>query len=265
MNVVEQRIRSLVGAHRDVYESLLHVCEALPQQAFDLSTGCPGWRVRDVLAHVVGLEGVLAGDEEPDVEVPDLPHLRNDLGRYMEGHVHLRRDRPVGDLLIEMREVFSRRLGQIENVVSADELLPGLAGIEQPAAQLLSIRVFDLWAHEQDIRRAVAQPGHLSGPAPRASLDRIRRAWREVLPERLGHPDVLLRVAVTGASSEDFLVDLSGGGRRDGTPDVTLTMPVPDLVARACGRDDAPGPDLVLVEGDRPLADRVLDALPITP
>lgn len=265
MSVVDERIRTLVDAHRDVYESLLDVSEALGSPAFERPTGCPGWSVRDVLAHVVGLEAVLAGDAEPEVELPDLPHLRDDLGRYMEGHVHLRRDRPVGDLLIEMRDVFSRRLGQLENVVSPDDLLPGLAGSEQPAARLLSIRVFDLWAHEQDVRRAVGRPGHLTGPAPRISLDRIRRAWQRVLPERLGPADVLVRISVTGPLTEEIEIHLSADRAADGSSVLHLTMPFPDLVARACGRADAPGPDLVLFEGDRRLADRLLRALPITP
>ena len=40
-------------------------------------------RDRDQLAHVSSIEVAIAGGAEPP-EVPDLPHVLNEFGRYME-------------------------------------------------------------------------------------------------------------------------------------------------------------------------------------
>lgn len=268
MATLTDDLTRLVDAHRDVYNSLLTLCEGLVGAQWMLPTGCPGWTVKDNFSHVVGLEAVLAGDPEPDHEVPDLPHVRDEVGRYMERHVDARRYNPIADLLIEARDVFSRRLGILDTITSLEEEVPGPAGWNGPAYRVLRTRVFDMWAHEQDIRRAIGAPGHLEGPAPRFARDRIVRGLAHVLPDRLDRPDATLVLEITGTQELTVAIDLATGELTDGPVDdaaVTLTMPFPDLVARGCGRADAPPSDIVLVRGDRDLANRILDDLSVTP
>lgn len=263
----EGQLERLVAALRDTYTSLLHLCEELTVADWERPTGCPGWAVRDVFAHVVGLESILAGDPEPHAPLPDdLPHVKNEFGRYMEGHVASRRAVPVADLLLEARDVFSRRLGQIELIDDLETEVPGPMGSRNAAHRMLPIRVFDLWAHEQDIRRAVGRPGHLTGPAAEITLERILKG----LAASLGREETLeghVTLAVTGEQSREVTID-TGTGELVAVPsagDVRIAMPFVDLVARACGRADAPGPDVVLIEGDTELGKRALRCFAITP
>lgn len=260
------KLGRLLAAHRDIYTSLLHLCEGLAPSEWELPTGCPGWTVRDVLAHVVGVESVLAGDPEPDPSLPEeLPHVKNEFGRYMEQHVEARRHLPVADLLLEARDVFSRRLGQVELIDDLEVEVAGPMGSTNPAYRMLPIRVFDMWAHEQDIRRAVGRPGHLSGPAAEVTLERILKGVAASLA-RDESIEGMLELVVTGTQERTIVIDLSTGEFAD-APDgaVRVALPFEDLVARACGRSDAPGPDLVLIEGDAELGGRVLERLAITP
>ena len=84
---------------REAYgEALVAVHElahALTAEDLDLPTDCPGWSVRDHVAHVSGLEAIIYGFPQP-AHAPDwaaLPHVRNDAGRFMEVDVDLRRRR----------------------------------------------------------------------------------------------------------------------------------------------------------------------------
>ncbi|MDX1620575.1 MAG: maleylpyruvate isomerase family mycothiol-dependent enzyme [Nitriliruptorales bacterium] len=260
------KLERLLGAHRDLYTSLLHLCEELAPQDWDLSTGCPGWSVRDVVAHVVGVESVLAGDPEPDIDLPDdLPHVKNEFAQYMERHVAARSQLSVADLLLEARDVFSRRLGQVEAVADLETELTGPMGSSAPAYRMLPLRVFDMWAHEQDIRRATGRTGHLDGPAVDVSVDRIAKGLAVTLGRSEGLSGTTV-IEVTGERETTIGIDLEHGALADVTaPDVRLSMPFADFVARVCGRSDAPGVDLVLIEGDRELADAVLSRFAITP
>lgn len=257
----------LVEAHRDVYTSLLDLCEELDDMQWSRATGCPGWSVRDCLAHVVGLEGVMAGDPEPHATAVDGPHIRTDLDRYVAQHIVARRYLDVPDLLLEARDVFSRRLGQLDLVTSPDEEVPAIRGASGPAARVLAIRVVDLWAHEQDIRRAVGVAGHVEGPAPRLARDRLLRGLARQLPRRLGHPAASLVLAITAPNAVVWALDLEQGVVITPPPEPTvrLTLPFEHFVARACGRADAPDLDLALVHGEAALARAVLAAFAVTP
>lgn len=267
MDTVTGDLDLIVRAHRDVYTSLLELCEELDDHQWTAVTGCPGWTVRDCLAHVVGLEAVMAGDPEPAPIAVAPAHADGDLGHYMERHVAARRSMDVPDLLLEARDVFSRRLGQLDLLTSADDEVLQLRGRRGPAGRVLPIRAFDLWVHEQDIRRAVGVPGHLEGVAPRLSRDRLLAGLRRLLPDRVGRPGVTLVVSVTGPNAITWALDLSTGALASpsGSPRIRIVLPFAHFVARSCGRADAPEAELAVVEGDPDLAGRILDRFAVTP
>lgn len=261
-------LAELVQGYRDVQDSWSALAHDLPEDAWDLPTGCPGWSVRDNLAHVVGIEAVMAGDDEPDVEVPDLPHLTGDAGRYMETHVQVRRGRSIDALLAEMDDVFARRRQQVEAVTDLGEELPSLGGATGPAAGVLSLRIFDSYAHEQDVRRATGRPGHLSGPATDVTLRRIVRGLGFYLPTRVEGMGGTLRIDVTDRPDDVLAFDLADGERLEPAPDdptVCMATDWSGLVALTCGRADAPTRAELDVTGPGPLVDRVLLSLAITP
>ena len=265
----------LAPANRAVLDGYLAVLDGLEtighdvgEDHWDTATGCPGWSVRDVLSHCVGLESILAGDPIPDHEVPeDLPHVRNEAGRFMEVHVDARRGVPVRELLAEIRDVFARRRRQLTGYADEDwearrDFLFGPARTRSA----LRIRVFDLWAHEQDLRRALDRPGGLDGPASELGLEQIRRGLVATLPDALADRDEVLAVEVVDRPEGSFAIGL--GGERpdpDARPDAVLRVPLADLVALACGRSDAPRPAELDVSGDAELAREAASSFGFTP
>ncbi len=50
-------------------------------------------------------------------------------------------------------------------------------GVEMPYRALMEIRVFDAFAHEQDIRRATGRNGNLTGPAAAIAPRQMVAIW----------------------------------------------------------------------------------------
>ena len=142
---------------RDAYAEIFTDVYALTSNLDDRQalgiTGCPGWTVRDHVAYIVDLEGILIGRARPDHTVPDgLPYIRNEPGEFMEIGVDARRGMPYHDLIAEYRDVTKERLARLQDLQDSqlDEMGQGFFG-QSKLRSLLAVRVFDLWAHEQDL------------------------------------------------------------------------------------------------------------------
>jgi uncharacterized protein (TIGR03083 family) len=256
-------------AHARVFDGLLDAVSDLADDAWATPTGCPGWDVHDQLAHVVGVERSMLGDEPDTVDLPlDLPHVRNDFGRTVEVAVAARRGRSPAALIEEAQETFRRRLQAID-AMPVDALsapLDGPAGMQMKASQMLRTRLYDMTSHEHDIRRALGRPGDLAGPNVDIAVEQVLRAWARMLPARTEAPGVL---EVRIPERDSVRIDLSDGqlhrGGEGPTPTATLHLDVPGLLAIAGGRSDAPPLDDVVAAGDREWAAAVLARGTITP
>src|SRR4051794_31288809 len=109
--MTDRDVATQVADARQAYlQSLLDVqalAHQLTPESLDLPTDCPGWSVRDHVAHVGGLESVLLGRSRPDHE-PDwesMPYVRTPPARFMEVDVDLRRSWPWSQVLGELDEV----------------------------------------------------------------------------------------------------------------------------------------------------------------
>ncbi|MDQ1402672.1 MAG: hypothetical protein QOG03_988 [Actinomycetota bacterium] len=245
----------LIDALEHTWESTAALAESLDTDEWSNTTGCPGWTVFDNVAHIVGLERALMGDPEPDVTIPDgLPHIKNDVGRYMETHIEARRGTPPSELVAELRAMAKERIDYLRSLPDSmfDEEVPGPMGFPVKLGAFLNTRLFDSWAHEQDIRRAVGRPGNLRSPEARLTLERTAKGLARKLAE--ARP---VRIAVTGEQDLTFEV---GGGE----PVADITVPFDVYIPLVCGRDDA---DLsqVKIDGDEAAAQAVIAALGITP
>jgi uncharacterized protein (TIGR03083 family) len=265
---VETRTQTRLDAMHDAVDGFVEVVAGLRDGDWSRPTGCPGWTVHDVVAHVVGLEDVLTGGEEPDVDLPDnLSHVTNDVSRYTERHVHARRRSVPADLLDELAVVVGRRRTQLAG--DLDAMSPTFMGGQQPLVKSLGLRAFDIFSHEQDIRRAVGRLGHLDGPAARSYLTRALRGLAATLPDRVVADEATLVFAVTGAQVADLWLDLGEGvvlEDRPADPTVTMSFDFADFVPLTGGREDAPDPAAVaMVTGNDALAARILTSLGITP
>jgi uncharacterized protein (TIGR03083 family) len=231
----------------------------------------PGWTVGDVAAHVTSIERALSGHQDPAHE-PDwdaLPHARDGFGRITEVPVDLRRSRTREDVLAEFDDMVAEREAVLRDLRASD---PGLVmsplGTMMPLDEMLSMRVFDTWVHEQDIRVAVGDPGHLGTAPAHMAAGRMRRALGFVWAKKVDAPvGATLRVSVTGPGvvfTDTVIRSEDGKGRPAagvGDPTVALTMSFPGFVALTCGR----GPAEVSIEGDQVLGERTVERLNIAP
>ena len=168
----------LFGSWDDIDELLA----GLSDEQWNAPTDLPGWRVHDVVAHIVGTESFLMGvpTPEPDCDVSALPHVRNDLAAMNECWVrHLYNETPAA-MLEKFRSVTAERrkalLAMDDDAWNETTTTP--VGLDT-YGRFMRVRIFDCWMHEQDIRHAVgvwATDEKLAGaPAEHSLLPRSRR------------------------------------------------------------------------------------------
>jgi uncharacterized protein (TIGR03083 family) len=258
---------------RDVWGSLDDLLDSLDDEDWAAPTDCPGWTVQDTVAHVIGTELMMAGRPSPEVEVPDAPHLRNDIGRMNEATVIERRGLRPARVLEEYREVVAEREAAVaaldQAALDAESWTPaGMATL----GRFLQIRVFDTWIHEQDIRTAVGREGHLEGPSVTRTLAEVTNGIGYVVGKKAGTPDgASVRFSLTSPAPATIDVVVDGRARvaddLQGKPTATITTDVGTFMRLVAGRRDAAGAladGLVTVSGDAGLADRVLANLGYT-
>jgi uncharacterized protein (TIGR03083 family) len=248
-------ISEVIGALEHTWSSTAEVASTLSDDDWAKATGCPGWTVFDNLAHIVGLERALMGDPEPDVTIPDdVAHIRNDVGRYMETHIAARRGTPPADVIAELRATAAERIANLR-AIPEDELdneVPGPMGFPVKLGGFLHTRLFDSWAHEQDIRRAVGRPGNLDSLEARLTLERTVKGLGRKLAE--ARP---VRIVVSGEQEATFTVGA-------GEPVADLAIPFDVYIPLICGRDDA-DVSRVKIEGDEAAAQAVIAEMGVTP
>jgi len=204
----------------------------------------PGWDVHDVLAHIIGTERMLAGDQLPAAPEQPGSHVRNDIGRANEGWVLALRDLPHADLLAAFRSVTAERLTTLRAMTTQEFHAPSWTPAGQATfGRFMQIRVFDCWMHEQDIRAAVGRPGNESGPAAAQALDEVVLALGYIIGKRGRAPDgssVLIRL--TGPVERDLRVVVDGRARVvsaiNGEPTASLSLSSSAFLRLAGGRED---------------------------
>jgi uncharacterized protein (TIGR03083 family) len=277
IRLVSRELSAVVDALDATWSSLRSVCDELTSEEWLLPTECPGWTVRDQVAHVASIEHRLLGRPELSHELPDnLPYVRNDWGRRMELGVDPRRRLAVDDLLAEFDDVTRERLAYLRSApLDPQTLVIGVLGREMPLVRMLAVRVFDSWTHEQDVRRAVGRPGNLNGPGAAVSRDYIVQSLPYVVAKKAGAvPGTVMSFDIDGPLTVTTTVAVGDDGRgvlRDMSAPPAPAAPTAHLAtdwetfARLSAGRIEPLHATVVVDGDRELAERVLTAMAITP
>jgi uncharacterized protein (TIGR03083 family) len=233
-------------------------------------TCLPGWRVTDVVAHIVGTEETLAGESAPEsgVDVNTLPHVRNAIAVFNEQWVQALRDEAPAAMLARFRHITSRRLKMLEQMPQADfdaeSWTP--AGYDT-YARFMQIRNYDCWMHEQDIRAALGRPGNEDGPTAVAALEEVTRALGYIVGKLGGAPDgSIVRFDLAGPLHRWLTVVVEGRARvvdeAPAAPTATLGLSSARFMRLTGGRTtDGSGVEL---GGDPELAQRVLANLAFT-
>ena len=253
-----------------VWGSIRDLCRDLGDADWDRATSCPGWTVKDQLSHLVGPEAMFIGRPQPaQVEVPP-PYVRNDLGRANEGAVAYRRSWRGADVFAEFDEVITERLEQLramtEEDLAEDSWTPVGPGTYR---DLLAIRAFDAWVHEQDMREALHRPGHLSGPVAAAALARCFLAMPYVVGKQAAAPEgTKVLFDIGGPTVGTLGIVVTGGRARPAEPpeqpDTTVRSEFLTFTRLACGRADAAeslAKGTIGVSGDRRLGERIVHHL----
>lgn len=265
-------LKTLVAAFEQCWQGVASACTNLTPEQWDLPTDLPGWSVKDNLSHIVGEESLLLGDPLPDHELPsELAHVKHEFARLIEVPVDIRRSRPGDEVLAELRDVSARRLAVLRAYDEADlDREVDFAGRIRPLRNMLGIRAFDCWTHEQDIRRALNHPGGIPSPGADIALGRLLMSLPSVvedLPVLAGKTFV---VETTGPIASVSTLSFGGDGAyADGdapSPDVRIVADALTFLRIGTGRDryDAVAGE-VAVTGDEALGAEFLRHAAVTP
>jgi uncharacterized protein (TIGR03083 family) len=192
----------------------------------------------------------------------------------MEVPVDKRRHHTSPEMTSELEYVIIRRSRQLRNEARDPETT-----VRSPAFGEMSLenqlwqRVFDVWVHEQDLRRALGKPGNLDSPGALYARDWLLRAMPKVIAKEAGaKPGSAVVIDVHGPVEfmRTVRVDDQGHGTIDGSvslgPAVTLTLDWETFVRLACGRVRPQAvADRFKVEGDEALAEDILAHFAIAP
>lgn len=261
----------VVAALDDAWGAVLAVGGELDATEWDMPSECPGWSVRDLVSHLIGIERTLLGEAAPPALERRPAHVRNELGDRNEAWVAPRRGLPGAAVLEEFRSVTGRRLADLRSWPTArfDEPGPSPVGVV-PYREFMAVRVMDSWVHEQDMRVATGRPGHTDGPAAELSLGRLSSALPFVVGKQAGAPEgASVRFEVAGPLGRTLDVAVRGGRASvvedlPGRPATILTMDTEVFWRLACGRITGPAArdaGLVGLQGDAGLGAAVVDAM----
>jgi len=268
----------LIASFEDVWGDIITLCEGLTPAQWAAPTDCPGWSVQDNVAHMIGTERMLAGEQPsaPSDAGADAPHIRNDIGKANERWIASYRDWPGAKVLDEFRAVTAGRLDALRALSQEDWDREGFTPEGPgPYRKFMEIRVFDCWYHDEDIREAIGRVGYFDGPVADLSIGRIPpKGLPYVVGKKAGAPaGSTVNFVITGSPEIVAAIEVPPEGRAvllpaaPAIPTTTLTMDRRTFARLAGGRwsgADARHKGQVEVGGDVDLGNRVVDNMAFT-
>ena len=228
-------VRSIVAERQRSLELL----RSLAPEAFDTSTALPGWRVRDVVAHLVTTDRASVTGSL----LPPLVRGQDAVERWNEKAIKSWADRPVPELLAGL-DTWGKRFVRLARTLPGPAyrlVIPGLYG-RMPAGILLWARTFDEWVHRQDIRMTLGLPIDQVDAAPAAEL--VLRAASHMTTVHMKGTQGRVVIALTGETLPEWGIDLGAGTNgplvigANENPAVRIEIPARDWILAASGRSE---------------------------
>jgi uncharacterized protein (TIGR03083 family) len=260
-------LRTYIQAWREAADDVDRIGTTLSATDWERPSDCPGWRARDVLAHLVDIEELLAAETGPE-PTRDVP-----LSDWTKVGVDRRRAVPPEELLAALRTAVERRAAYLDANPPPD---PDAAAPRTPVDlpwswdTLLRNRAIDMWVHGQDIRRAVDRPGGYDNAGAHVTVTSFGLGLPYVVGKKVQPPAGTTVVwSLEGTHPADHAVEMTESGRAvamsepPAEPTTRLSMDTDTFVVLAAGRRTPEDVD-VRVDGDNELANRVLRSMVLT-
>lgn len=256
------------------WSSMEELCSQLDPGDWDLPTDCPGWSVKDQLAHVASIESRALDRPQPSTGPAKASYTRNELGEMNEGDLEARRGMTPDQLLDEYRDVTAERSKVLASWSDDDWRSEGVGVFgAAPREQIIRVRIFDVFTHEQDIRVATGRPGHLAGGVARLAYEQMAAALGYVFVKKARAAEGQTAVFEVGHPGETVAYGVSGGRgtKLDALPTdptVRLSMDIETFLRLTAGRwspERVEQEGRVRIAGDHELGRRILAGLNITP
>jgi uncharacterized protein (TIGR03083 family) len=253
--------------------STITLGKSLSEEKWLLQSPCPGWRLKDLISHLVGIEEFLLNMNEGILSTTaQKSWVKNDFGRFNEVAVDLRREHRGSDILAELETVFdARNAAWLREERSPDEEVFFAPVGNLPLSLLLWRRVFDAWAHNQDLRLPLGLTGALDGKAAALIYPQVARLLPAIFAKKCGAPiGSSIWVSTTGPGTFAYGAKVNEVGRGEflktppENPSTSIRMSTHDWYLVTCGRDGHENATLE-IEGDRELAQKVIANAAITP
>ncbi|MFR9798108.1 maleylpyruvate isomerase family mycothiol-dependent enzyme [Streptomyces sp. MS06] len=256
-------------------EAISELVQPLAEAEWNRRTPCPGWSVRDVVSHVIGLDSEMLGDPRPIHTLPrDLYHVTNDHQRYTEMQVDVRRHHTAPEMTSELEYSIIRRNRQLRNESrDPSTKVRGPLGTEFTLEEAMRTHAFDVWVHEQDLRTALGRPGDLDSPGALVARDVLLSLLPEVVADRANAPRssaVVFDVHGPVEFLRTVRVDIQGRGTVETAPALgpaaTISLDWESYFRLACGRVTQESvADRIKLEGDAELTAAILENFTVTP
>ncbi|MDI1464168.1 maleylpyruvate isomerase family mycothiol-dependent enzyme [Catellatospora sp. KI3] len=253
------------NACRHTLDALVALGAELTDAQWGAATDLPLWTVGDVYAHVVAGEKWMA---EGGLPLPPGPPQA-----WIDQGVLQRRGAGREAVLAELAEVRAQRELQLTSGLPPADAIGWWIWSQSPVpfAVQLTARAFDLWVHEQDVRRALRRPGGLGSAGAHVARELILGALPKAVAKGAGvPPGATVRFTVLGEVPGDFAIHVDDGGRAAlAAPDahrstVHATLTWHAFMLLCTGRADRTR-EQVWLGGDAELGERVLAHLNVAP
>jgi len=272
-SIPHPQIEALRVGWEESVRSTISIGKSLTEEDWLKPSPCPGWRLKDLISHLIGIEELLLNpDDVVTTATNDKPWIKNDFGQFNEIAVDLRRDRSGKEILVEFEQIVEVR----NNAWKVELRTPDVEVFFAPVGQvllglLLWRRVFDAWAHNQDLRMPLGLSGDLDGKAATVVYRQISQLLPAMFAKKCAAPpDATIAINVFGPGGFFYGAKINDQGRGESVkelltdPTVSIRMSTHDWYLLTCGRE---GREKVVLEigGDQELANKVIANFAVTP
>lgn len=227
----------IVANLRATWGALTSLAGSLTPQQWSTQSLCPAWTAQGVVVHAASIEQVLAG-WRPGGDAP--------FAAIGGAHAELSALDP-GALTERFSSIVDQRLAQLDAMSEEEFATVGATPVGPGTyARFMSVRVFDNWVHERDIRVPLGISADDGGPAAEMSLDEVHQSLGYIAGKKIGLADGKgITFRLTGPVERSMSVKV------DGRASVVASLDAPDAVVTtdsltfmllACGRIDPQGP-----------------------